>query len=173
VDDDGAVVEGILFNESKYFRGTLRINSFRKMNDERLTCRSGFLPSEQIVIQRHRMGPREIAKHADGEPLVEDLRDVGVVMAHGGNTAEKIANPAPPEANVFVDSSMLAYRGGFGLMNVVGPLYKVAVSAFAESWEQCEFEVIVSIHETWEQKKAAQVDAVRVLFRLSRRSCSI
>src|ERR1700720_578216 len=101
------------------------------------------------------MGPRKIAKYTDGEPLVEEFCDIRVVVAHSGNTAEKITNSAPPEAGVFAASSMLPDGGGLGVMNIVGPFDEIAVSAFAEPWKQCEFQVIVCIHKAWQQEEAA------------------
>ena len=41
------------------------------------------------------------------------------------------------------------------MMNIVGPFDEIAVSAFAEPWKQCEFQMIVSIHKAWQQEEAA------------------
>ena len=153
VDDDGAFIEGVVFGESKYFGGALGIDTFREMNDERLVGRRGPLLERQIMIQRDRMGPREVAKDADNEAVVEELWKVRVVMAYGRDTAEQISNPTPPESGIFPDGSMLADRGGFGSMNVIGPLDEVAVSALAEPRKQSEFQVIVGVYKAWKQQE--------------------
>jgi hypothetical protein len=41
------------------------------------------------------------------------------------------------------------------MMNIVGPFDEIVVSALAEPWKQREFQVIVSIHEAWQQEEAA------------------
>jgi hypothetical protein len=43
VDDDGAVIEGVLLGEPKYLGGALGIDTFREMHDERLIGRRGLL----------------------------------------------------------------------------------------------------------------------------------
>src|SRR5258708_223079 len=117
------------------------------------------------------MGPGKIAKHAKGESLVKELWEVRVGMEDGRNPTEKVANAAPPEASIFTDGSMLADRGGVGMMNVIGPFDEVAVAALAEPRKQGEFQVIVSIHEAWEQEEAAQIDAAFGVRGAFRRSC--
>ena len=155
VDDHGAVVECVLLVESKYFGSALGIDTFREVNDEWLISRRGLLLVYEIMIQGDRMGPRKIAKYTDGEPLVEEFWDIRVVMANGGNAAEKITNSAPPEAGVFANSSMLPDGRGLGMMNIVGPFDEIAVSALAEPWKQREFQMIVSIHKARQQEEAA------------------
>ena len=113
-----------------------------------------------VVVQVHGVGPGEVALDSDGEAIVEDLFDIGIVMTDGGDAAEEIADSAPPEAHIFGNLTMLADGRDLGMMNVLGPLDKAAVSALAEAGEQRKFQMIVGVDKAREQQETGQIDTV-------------
>jgi len=114
------------------------------------------------------MGPGEIALDPNGKGFVKNIFNVGVVMTNGSDAAEKkIANSAPPETGRLGNCAMLCYRRGFGMMDIFGPLEKIAISARAESREQSKFQMIVSVYETGEQEEPAEIHAAPPISRMT------
>ena len=66
---------------------------------------------------------------------------------------------------------MLADGRDLGMMDVVGPLDKVAVSAFAEAGEQRKFQMIVGVDKAWEQQETGQIDTALAGFWPMGRGC--
>ena len=62
------------------------------------------------LVEKNGVRPGELTQDADGEAIVEDLFDVGIVMTYGGDAAEEVANSTPPESNALGYSTMLADR---------------------------------------------------------------
>src|SRR6516164_871955 len=126
------------------------------MNDERLPlqCFAFFL--REISIQGNGMSPTKFSKHPDGEFFPKHIL-IGIVVTNCRDSAQEIADAAPPQPHIPLHLTVLRDRRTPRLVNVLCPFQKIPVASLSEAWEQCKFQVIVRVDQAWQEEKPSQI----------------
>ena len=158
VHDGGARVQRTLGVQALHFAAGGRVDAFGAVDYEGPGARRGAKAAGQTGVECQGMGPRHAPHHAHGEVRAEHLGLVRIVMAHGGDAAQQVLEPAPPKAHGLGHTQMLADRRAAGMVDVARPLGCVAVRPGAERGEEIELQMVVRVDEAGQAHMAGKIE---------------
>src|ERR1700679_776445 len=79
-------------------------------------------------------------------------------MANGGDSAKQVANRAPPEADRPGYFAVLCDERRPGGVDIVGPLGRVLIGSIPDVRKETEFQMIVGIDQSGQQKITREVN---------------
>lgn len=159
--EDDAVIQSDAASKPERLAARTRIDAFCKMNDE-WPIRGCLLKALDPVRVVERVGPAKVGMNLDREIDICKKRMRLVVVAHGGDTREHVADDSPPEPLLLWDLQQAAERRLFGMVDIDGPLTPTRIRALSEPRENAEMQMIVSVNEPWKQKVTAEIDDLRL-----------
>src|SRR5450759_5023311 len=104
------------------------------------------------------MRPPEAADYAHGKAGIKNVRFVRIVVRDRGNTRQQVLDGAPMQALGLLQSAMLSDRKVVAMVNVGRPFQKVRVSSVAEARKQVEFEMVVRVDQSRQQKISSEIN---------------
>src|SRR5512143_2607838 len=116
------MVEGAGGLQGSEFLARSRVDTFGKVNNEGTAGRGAAVAGCEICFESDGVCPAEIAYDPNREIFGESVSGKGVVMAHGGDAAEKIAQGAEPDASRLRNALVAGDGGGVACLNVPIPV---------------------------------------------------
>src|ERR1700722_6217384 len=113
-----------------------------------------------IGVHGNGVRPPEIRQYMHREVSADEYWVKRIVMTYGCYSAEKVADRAPPEANVFRYRALTLNCRSLVLLNVICPFFVVAIGAVAEIGVKGIFQMVVRVDQAREYQISLKVELV-------------
>ena len=122
----------------------------------------------EIFCEGEGMLPAKVRDDSNGKAGFVEDGVIWVVMACGRNSAKKIAQRTPPESHRLGHLPVKCdYVAGM-ILNIKRPLGSIEIGGHSEPGEKSEFEMIVRVDKTGEERITGEID---LIFRGDLRAC--
>jgi hypothetical protein len=111
----------------------------------------------KITAKGQRMPPAIFPDHSHRKVFLLQFRPKRIVVRDRCNAAEKVAQAAPPKANLFGNRPMDRNEVPEFRVDVLSPVDVIRVGRIPQPWKERKLQMVVRIDEARQDQKPAQI----------------